>query len=374
MAVATSDTNERFADEHSALVRAKAPGRGGLHERPRLQIERLPLAYIVSDMEIRVLDWNPAAERIFGYSKEEILGRSTLDLIVPLRVSDQVLEIIQRIRAGDMEAHSINENRTKDGRIITCSWFNTPILDEQGAFAGVISLVQDITGEKQAEKKLREYYERVQALSHRLLAVQEEERRHLSIELHDEVGQMLTGLRFLLQPARQIESGTGNSRLDEARAMIDEILTKVRNLSFDLRPAALDHLGLVPAFLTLVERFTNQTGIRVDFKHTGVERRLPPEVETTAYRIVQEALTNVARHADVSEVAVRVWAAPDALCLQIEDRGRGFDAPVVMASRRTTGLAGMQERAKLVGGHLAVESTPGAGTRLTAKLPLNHRP
>ena len=126
----------------------------------RLQIERLPLAYILFDADYRVLDWNPAAEKVFGYTKEEMVGQVALNVIVPLPVRDQLQDILRRIRAGDMDARSVNENVTKDGRIITCEWFNTPLMDPDGRLVGVISLAQDITERMRAEEALRESEER----------------------------------------------------------------------------------------------------------------------------------------------------------------------------------------------------------------------
>jgi signal transduction histidine kinase len=176
--------------------------------------------------------------------------------------------------------------------------------------------------------------ERLQALSQKLIEVQEIERRHLARELHDEVGQMLTGLQLQLKLNGTLHMDVVRTKFEQARAIVDELLDKVRWLAFDLRPAALDQLGLLPALLTLFERYTNQTGVLVDLKHHGLERRFPPEVESTAYRIVQEALTNVARHAGVAGVTVRIWATVDMLSVQIEDRGRGFDPEVVLATSR----------------------------------------
>ena len=127
----------------------------------------------------------------------------------------------------------------------------------------------------------------------------------------------------------------------------------------------------MPALLGLFERYTKRTGVRVSFHHSGVEgRRFAPEVETTAYRVVQEALTNVARHARVTETAVRVWVDADALQVQVEDEGVGFDPQAVLAAGRSSGLPGLHERVRLVGGRLTLESSPGGGTHLLAELPL----
>jgi len=213
--------------------------------------------------------------------------------------------------------------------------------------------------------------EQLQALSRRLVEVQETERRHLARELHDEIGQVLTGLQLMLGMITRLPAEAVKANLDEAQSLVGELLARVRNLSLDLRPAMLDDLGLLPALLWQVERYTAQTEVRVNFKHTGLEgRSFAPEIETAVYRLVQEALTNVARHAGVKEVAVYVWADPASLSLQIEDQGRGFDSEAAMKAAATGGLAGMRERAILLGGQLRVESTPGAGTCLTAELPL----
>jgi signal transduction histidine kinase len=214
--------------------------------------------------------------------------------------------------------------------------------------------------------------ERLQTLSRRLVEVQESERRHIARELHDEIGQSLTGLLLTLDMTRRLPADKVMGNLDEAQDMANALIAQVRELSLDLRPAMLDDLGLLPAMLWHVERYTAQTGVQVTFKHIGLEgRRLAPQVETAAYRIMQEGLTNVARHADVSQATVRVWANPETLNIQIEDQGAGFEPQLALAAGLSSGLSGMQERAVLLGGHLRIESTPGAGTRLTAELPLS---
>lgn len=210
--------------------------------------------------------------------------------------------------------------------------------------------------------------ERLQALSRRLVAVQEDERRHIARELHDEVGQLLAGLKLSLEMNAAPDMGGANLR--EAQAAVQELMQRVRDLSLDLRPAMLDDLGLLPALWWYLERYTARTQVQVTFKHTGLENRLPPEVETAVYRLVQEGLTNVARHAGVREAMVRLWADAEIVGLQIEDAGRGFEVGSMSRNGSTSGLAGMYERANLLGGRLWVESSPGAGTQVTAELSL----
>ena len=145
-------------------------------------------------------------------------------------------------------------------------------------------------------------------LSRRLMEVQEAERRHLARELHDEIGQYLTGVSLILGDLERRPLDTARAPLREAHTLVDDLIVRVRDLSLDLRPAMLDDLGLLPALLWLFERFSKQTNLEIDFHHTGVNRRFQHDVETAAYRIVQEALTNVARHAGVSQALVHVSA------------------------------------------------------------------
>jgi len=157
-------------------------------------------------------------------------------------------------------------------------------------------------------EEVRPGRKQLQALSRRQLEVQEEERRTLARELHDEIGQLLTGLKLTLDMVAGEASVTGQSLLRASQDMVGELIGHVRELSLNLRPAVLDDLGLLPALLWQFERYTAHTRVRVNFEHVGLERRpCRPEVETAAYRIVQEALTNVARHAEASEVHVRFW-------------------------------------------------------------------
>lgn len=223
----------------------------------------------------------------------------------------------------------------------------------------------------QAEIALRQYADRLQELSRRLVEAQEAERRTIAGELHDEIGQALTGLKFILEMVGRKPPGDATAKLHEAHGLVNQLLQKVRTLSLDLRPSALDDFGLLPALLMMCDRYTGQTNVRVTVKHTGVDgQRFGPEIETGAYRIVQEALTNVARHAAVTDVTVRLWVEGGALGVQVEDTGAGFDPEATLARPRSSGLAGMRERATLLGGRLSVESVPGRGTRVTAEFPL----
>lgn len=238
------------------------------------------------------------------------------------------------------------------------------------------------------QARLREEFlagqERLRLLSRRVVQVQEAERRQLARELHDEIGGILTGLKVTLASAAQslgspIKGGSKGRRsvrdlIQGGLAIVTDLIARVRDLSLRLRPGLLDDLGLVPTLLWHFERFTSQTGVRVEFRHAPLEeRRFPLEIETTAYRIVQEALTNVARHSVARSATVRLWVTDASLGVQIEDQGVGFD-PHEERLRPTSegiGLEGMRERALSLDGHLEIESTPGCGVRVTVELPFD---
>ncbi|MGB9632197.1 MAG: GAF domain-containing protein [Chloroflexaceae bacterium] len=210
---------------------------------------------------------------------------------------------------------------------------------------------------------------RLQALSERLVAVQEAERAHLARELHDEIGQMLTGLSLALTVGPRTSPETLRERMTQAQRQVNQLTAQVRALSLNLRPAMLDDLGLLPALFWFTRRYTDQTGIQVQLQHAGLDRPIPQAVASTAYRVVQEALTNVARHAGVDHARAQVWATDDMLAVQVVDEGRGFEADELPASD-SLGLAGMAERVRLAGGTLTIETAPNAGTRILAELPL----
>jgi signal transduction histidine kinase/PAS domain-containing protein len=302
-----------------------------------------------------------------------------------------------RLTQAELEAHPSWRDYGKGAgkHVPLRGWLAAPLVGSDGSNVGLIQLSDKYQGDFTADdeailaqlaqvasvaienawlyEQVEAARDRMQSLSAQVLAVQEIERRHLARELHDEVGQELTGLRLLLKPDGDLRSSLVNYRIEEARGVVDLLLERIRALSFDLRPAALDELGLLPALLALFERYTRQTGVQVTFKHDGVDERFEAEVETTAYRIIQEALTNVARHAGTGSVTVRVWATAEMLSLQVEDRGRGFDVETPLAQAASGGLTGMRERVALLAGQLAIESTPSTGTEITAELPLRRQ-
>jgi signal transduction histidine kinase len=233
-----------------------------------------------------------------------------------------------------------------------------------------LSAANDLLTEQIAERRRAE--EDLRRLSHRLVEVQERERRSIARELHDEIGQLLTGLKLVIEMATRMPVDQIKDQCPNAQLLVNELMGRVRDLSLDLRPAMLDDLGLLHALLWHLERYTSQTGVSITLVHTGIENhRLASEIETAAYRIVQEALTNVARHAGVTKVKVNVSADAESLLVQVTDLGRGFDPQGALAAGKSSGLTGMRERAQLLGGKLVVNSAAGEGTSDIALLPLD---
>ncbi|HEY1368825.1 MAG TPA: GAF domain-containing sensor histidine kinase [Gaiellaceae bacterium] len=203
----------------------------------------------------------------------------------------------------------------------------------------------------------------------RVVTAQELERRRLARELHDETGQALTSILLGL---KSVEEANDLERVREAVASLRELtlatLQDVRRLAVELRPKALDDFGLVPALERLTETFADQTGLSVDFQPLPTDERLPGDVETALYRIVQEALTNVVKHAHAHSVSIVVARKAGSVSVVVEDDGAGFDA--TRTRDGGLGLVGMRERVELLGGRLTVETRPGAGTTLVVEVPL----
>jgi signal transduction histidine kinase len=211
----------------------------------------------------------------------------------------------------------------------------------------------------------------LQYLSARLMTAQEEERRHVARELHDEVGQALTAVKVELSVAQRRLNDTPQSGvLLEAQDITDGALQTVRDMSQLLHPAVLDDLGLTAAVEWQARTFELRHAIRVDVDHDGLSQRLPREVEVAAYRIVQEALTNAAKHSGATACRIRLVRTDAELAIIIEDDGAGFDLSDTAATRRGLGLVGMRERASLLAGEVSLASERGGGTRVAARLPL----
>jgi two-component system sensor histidine kinase UhpB len=211
-----------------------------------------------------------------------------------------------------------------------------------------------------------------------ILHAQEQERKRIARELHDETSQVLTSLLISLAMLEEsLTSDKGRARIADTRALAHQTLRAVRNLSIDLRPSALDDLGLLPALRWYIKEYQQKCGVEVEFTSSGLKERLSPEMETAIYRIIQESLTNTAKHAHANKVWVSLTEDCDAIHARIRDDGCGFDAPAVLRTPwqdRGLGLGGMMERASLLNGSVDIQSEHGSGTTITVRIPLTRAP
>jgi len=210
-----------------------------------------------------------------------------------------------------------------------------------------------------------------------ILTAQEQERKRIARELHDETSQVLTSLLISLKILEEtISSQTGRQQVEETRSLVHQTLRAIRNLSLDLRPSALDDLGLVPALRWYLKEYQQKCQVEVEFSANTFKERLPSEIETTIYRIIQEALTNTAKYAHASKVGVSVVESEESVRAIVNDNGRGFNAHTLLKlpwQERGLGLAGMHERAALLDGTLLIDTEPGKGTTIDVAIPLTRR-
>ena len=316
-------------------------------------------------------DVNPFLTDMLGYPREQLLGNKLWEIgpFKDVKASKAEFRELQReayVRYDDLPLETSagksisvefvsNVYQVNGGRVIQCN-------------------IRNITERKQAEAKRKEYSLKLQVLSRRLVEAQETERRNIARELHDEIGQALTVMQLNLQAMLESPNANGlTPRLNENLKVVERVLEQVQDISLDLRPSILDDLGLEPALRWYTERQAALVELKVEFHADRLEQRLDPMVETECFRVAQEALTNVVRHARAKVVTVELRKEDGQLHLRVRDDGVGFDvAPVREQAVRGTslGLLSMEERASLAGGGLEFKSTPGQGTEVHAWFPL----
>ena len=343
----------------------------------RLQtiIQAAPMAVIVLSPAGVVQLWNPAAEQLFGWQADEVLGRPT-----PIVAADQwaaFQALLARVCAGETIAGLTAHRQRRDGTPVDVLLAAAPLYDAAGVVSGVLYLLLDLT----ELEEVRASRTRLQTLSQRLLSTQEAERRRIAQTLHDEIGQALTALKFNLELAQQDAPDLARSSgaLDEGIAMIVQLLQQVRTMALDLRPSVLDDLGLVAALRSYLDRLAQRSGLEGTFSVEGSQARrlestrLPNAVEIACFRVTQEALTNVLRHAEARQVSVVLRADDEAVTLLIRDDGVGFDVEAAEAravAGGSMGLLGMQEQVALAGGQFAITAAPGSGTHIQIRFRL----
>ena len=357
-AMLTRDLTERRRLEEEKLRVARAT------EAIRLLdelFEQAPQAVALMDAGDRVVRVNRDFTRLFGYAPQEVIGHRLEELIVPEEAAEEPLA-----RGQSAEMDSVR--RHKDGTRLHVAIVRVPVA-VPGGQVSVYGIYRDISERKRAEEML-------QTFSQKLIETQEGERRRIARELHDEIGQVLTAIRLNLNTVQHsIDSSPIAHKLDDSIAIIDLAVQRVRDLSLNLRPPVLDDLGLVAALRWYVDREAQRADLNSELSAVELETRLSPELETACFRIAQEALTNVVRHAKARHVRVQLSQRGEELHLIIRDDGVGFDAAAMRGkvSDVRLGLLGMHERALIVGGRVEFVSAPGQGTEVYARFPL-HQP
>jgi len=343
----------------------------GSEERYRSLFERNPLPMWVYDREtLRFLDVNEAAVLHYGYSREEFQSMTLLEI----RPEDEQARLREEVR--DIEGYRFSGRwklRKKDGSII-----NVEILSHDMPFAerpARVVLANDVTERLAAEERLRRSYDELRALSARLESVREEESTRIAREVHDEVGQALTALKMDVAEVERGLAATGGApeavagTLSAMGRLLDDTMDVVHRISTELRPGVLDELGLEEAVEWQLEEFRKRTGISCRFE-TGVGGgSIDRAVATAVFRVLQELLTNVVRHARASAVHVRLSAENGRLVLEVRDDGCGIPSGRVYAPR-SFGLLGIRERVTNVGGSVAIQGEPGRGTVVSVSIPL----
>jgi PAS domain S-box-containing protein len=279
----------------------------------------------------------------------------------------------QSITRGEVVTDEEVEILRGDGTRGVVNVSSAPVRDSVGNIVAGVVTFYDITERKEAERELARYAGRLSVLSQQLLKAQEDERRHIARELHDQIGQALTALKINLQALeRTVGDPEWRQRLGDSVGIIESTLQQVRDLSLDLRPPMLDDFGLISALRWYVDRQARRTGLQARLSGEPPHLRLSPERETALFRIAQEAVTNIIRHAQATRIDVTLRQVGGRVELAIRDDGAGFDVRAVgerIAQGQSGGLLGMQERIELAGGVLSVESAPDVGTTIHVTFP-----
>ncbi|MGH8609133.1 MAG: PAS domain-containing sensor histidine kinase [Gammaproteobacteria bacterium] len=347
--------------------------------RFRTLVEEIPAITYISRYEpnCRAVYQSPQVESLLGFSVEEWYERPDL-WVQRLHPDDRtrVLTVFQRTYAELVPFSEDYRLLTKNEAVLWVHDESRVVLDPCGAPKWIQGVMLDITERKRIEQTLRESEKRYQDLARKLVTAQEEERRRIAGELHDQMGQYLTALQLGLGSLEHSLSDNPAARdcLDRVKGIAEEIDQQVDRLALELRPAALDDLDLREVLVNYIEEWSQRSGIQVDLQCRGFKQRyLPSNVEIVMYRAVQETLTNVLKHARAEHVGVILECRDNEIYTIIEDDGCGFDPGATHcrpAGDRSLGLLSMKERIELLGGTCQLESTPGIGTTMFCRVPL----
>jgi PAS domain S-box-containing protein len=362
-------------------------------ERFRLLVNSVKdYAIFMLDPAGQVISWNEGAERIKGYKKEEIIGRN-MSVFYTAEELQRGAPQINLSRAREYGRFEIEGERVrKDGSVFWANVVFNAIYDTKGELLGFAKVTRDITEWKKLELQLQQFneeledqvkiktaelsrsYQDIRELASHLQDVREEERASIAREIHDELGQQLTGLKMDLSWIAKRKAVQDDIEAKQKAVIIlnllDTAIKTVRKIATDLRPSILDDLGLVAAIDWQSKEFGRRSGISTEFISTTPEVRYSSGISIGLFRICQESLTNVARHAEASKIRISLQEDDkDNILLKIEDNGKGFEVRQI-GDKKTLGLLGMRERTLMMGGEFRIESDPGKGTTLFVTVPL----
>jgi PAS domain S-box-containing protein len=362
----TTDTTELHR-MREALQQSHAELEERVRERT-LQFEHMALivaasadAIISSDMEGRIVSWNQAAERIFGYPASETIGQTTF-LLTPPSLHEEARLLKAQVRRGERVENLETIRVARSGELIEVALSIFPLRDNAGKIIGTSGIVRDIRAQKKAERRLRE-------LSGRLLRVQDEERRHLARDLHDSTAQSLAALSInlsLLNDASALPEEKRKAMVAAGLALAQSIERELRTHTYLLHPPLLEDHGLVAALRWFADGFTARSGVAVQLEVDEDLGRMPDLFELTIFRVVQECLSNIHRHSKSSTASIRLGNSEGVITLEVRDAGCGF--PRELAEGAGVGIAGMRERLAQIGGTLDIQTAP-SGVTVTARIP-----
>ena len=360
-------------------------------------------AIVSKSLDGIIASWNRGAEHLFGYTAAEAIGQP-IYLIIPDDRRAEEDDVLARLRRGEKIDHFETVRKTKDGRRIPISLTVSPIRNAQGIVIGASKVARDITDRIAAQQSLQRAHEELEQrvrertaqlsesneslrseiaerkrveqernqLLTRFVLAQEDERRRLARELHDQLGQHLTALKLTLETlrAQSVERTDLRVQVETLRELAQQLDQDVAFRVWELRPTPLEDVGLRAALTNYVQTWSQHVGIRVQL-HTNPStgERLPSSVETMVYRLAQEALNNIAKHARADHVDIVLERHADHLSLIIEDNGVGFNPSDIANLGQGFGLTGMRERAALIGADFQIESTPSRGTTVIVRVP-----
>lgn len=347
--------------------------------RYRLLADNLVDHVFVLDMDGNTRFVSPFAKTLLGYSEEEannwVVGWNVTpaSLKAGEKIFREVFAYSRNEQQDLLKSWSLQtETMRKDGSIVWTESDIRLLRDSGGQPIGILGIARDITERKKAEEALKRSETQLRLLSRRILEVQEEERSRIARDLHDQLGQDIVYLKMkAIMLAEQLGSDSAvHDQVRELAELAEQLQISSHQIAVGIRPGILDNLGLTKAVQWYAEEFERRTGISCIVDASAAQLEVPPTIATSAYRILQEALTNVGKHACASQVEIEVITEAETIILSVSDDGMGFTANSVIKDG-ALGLLGMQERAQLSDGKLAVSSVRGKGTRITVILPLN---